>query len=162
MTRWWEMWAGLGGMSLGAAKLYSRRMLWQYFQVKILCFEGMWIFQSREKEDFYKERRHFSWKSSWMQKLMEFSSKAPFPPSTASPVQCQHKLPAAPDLQFIFNYCGPAVRINVLRTLLPCRKCVLKQQTRLDDEIFNILIARDEKEWGDGQRKAARLSETRW
>lgn len=69
-----------------------------------------------------------------------------FSPSTASPVQCQHKLPAAPNLQFIFNYCGPAVRISVLPTLLPCRKYILKQQTRLDDEIFNILIARDEKE----------------
>lgn len=78
------------------------------------------------KEDFYKERRHFSWKSSWMQKLIGFSFKVPLPCSTASPVQCQHKLPAAPNLQFIFTYCGPAVRIGVLPSLLPCQKHILK------------------------------------
>lgn len=55
-----------------------------------------------------------------MQKLIEFSLKVPFPSSAATPVQCQHKLPAAPNLQFIFNYCGPAVRISVLPTLLAC------------------------------------------
>jgi len=62
----------------------------------------------------------------------------------------------------LFNYLGPAVRISVLPMLLPCRKCILRVQTKLDDEMVIILVARGEKERGDGQRKAARLSETRW
>lgn len=62
----------------------------------------------------------------------------------------------------LFNYLCPAVRISVLPTLLPCRTYNLRVQSRLDDEMVNVLITRDEKEIGDGQRKAARLSDTRW
>lgn len=79
-----------------------------------------------------------------------------------SHVRCQRKLSVARNLQLLFNYLGPAVRISVFPTLLPCRKYILRVQTRLDDEMVNILVARDEKERGNGQRKAARLSETRW
>lgn len=65
----------------------------------------------------------------------------------------------------LFNCRGLAVRISVLPTLLPWREYVFRVQSRLDGEntvLVSILITRDEKERGDGQRKAARLSETRW
>ena len=68
-------------------------------------------------------------------------------------MQCRHKLSVARNLQLLLNYLGPAVRISVLPTFLPCRKHILRVQTRLDDEMVNILVARDEKEREDGQRK---------